>query len=81
MKISTNSIGNYRPLITSKQNNIQQSIETDKINKELKVTNEEKKFFSNLYPEEKDKISNYHYYSKDGGMKGVSIGSIFDKRG
>lgn len=81
MEISTNSIGNYKPLITGKQNNIQKTLELDKVKKELNVTTEEKQFFGNLYPEEKEKISNYHFYSKDGGMKGVSVGSLFDKRG
>lgn len=80
MKVSTNSIGNYKPVITQKSNNIQ-NIQAKKAAEALKVSIEEKKFFTKLYPEEKDQIDNYHFYNKDGDKNGVSLGSLFDKRG
>ena len=80
MKVSTNSIGNYKPVITQKTNNTQ-NIQAKKATEALKVSTEEKKFFTKLYPEEKDQINNYHFYNKEGDKNGVSLGSLFDKRG
>lgn len=80
MKISTNSIGNYNPIRSQKTNVINKN-ETEKIKEVVKVTSEEKNFFTKLYPNEEEQISNYHFYNKDGNKKGVSLGSIFDKRG
>ena len=34
-----------------------------------------------IYPEEKDQINNYHFYNKDGDKNGVSLGSLFDRKG
>lgn len=79
MKISTNSIGNYNPII-SKNNNVNQ-VQSKKNNEIPKVTNEEKKFFSKLYPNDTEQINNYHFYNKAGDKNGVSLGSLFDKRG
>lgn len=80
MKISTNSIGNYKPVIAKQNNNISK-VEPKKVDDPIKVSNEEKKFFTKLYPENKDQINNYHFYNKVGDKNGVSIGSLFDKRG
>ena len=78
MKISTNSIGNYNPLKT--QNTL--AINKNQIvNNDLKITKEEKSFFSKLYPSEKETIDNYHFYDKKGDKSGNSLGSLFDKRG
>jgi hypothetical protein len=79
MKISTNSFGNYKPIVAQK-NNVSQ-FESKKAVETLKVSNEEKKFFTNLYPENKDQIINYHFYNKEGDKNGVSLGSLFDRRG
>jgi hypothetical protein len=79
MKISTNSIGNYKPIIAQKNNNVQQ-VEPKK-SEAIKISNEEKNFFTKLYPEEKDQIANYHFYNKEGDKNGVSLGSLFDRRG
>ena len=80
MKISTNSIGNYNPIRTNQNANINK-VEIKKDEDSLKVTNEEKKFFTELYPENKEQIDGYHFYNKEGDKKGVSLGSLFDKRG
>ncbi len=63
--------------VVQKQNN------TTTVQKEQlgTVTNEEKKFFAGLYPENKTDIMNYHFYHKNGKMQGVTLGTIFDKRG
>ena len=80
MKISTNSFGNYNPIRANQTVNINK-VEPQKNNDSLKVTSEEKKFFTNMYPENKEQIDGYHFYNKDGDKKGVSLGSLFDKRG
>lgn len=80
MKISTNSIGNYNPVISKNNTNVNQ-IQTKKSTDIAKVTNEEKKFFSKLYPNDTEQIENYHFYNKAGDKNGVSLGSLFDKRG
>ena len=80
MKISTNSIGNYNPVIANKNLNTQ-AIDTKKNVEVAKVTKEEKQFFTKLYPNDTDQIENYHFYNKAGDKNGVSLGSLFDKRG
>ncbi len=79
MKISTNSFGNYKPIAAQKKN--VSLVEPKKAVETLKISNEEKNFFTNLYPENKDQIINYHFYNKEGDKNGVSLGSIFDRRG
>lgn len=80
MKISTNSIGNYNPIISQKNNKVDQ-VQSNKNTDIAKVTKEEKQFFTKLYPNDTDQIENYHFYSKTGDKNGVSLGSLFDKRG
>jgi hypothetical protein len=80
MKISTNSFGNYNPIRANQNANVNK-VEIKKNEDSLKVTNEEKKFFTKMYPENEEQINGYHFYNKDGDKKGVSLGSLFDKRG
>ncbi|HPI36425.1 MAG TPA: hypothetical protein PK397_00650 [Ignavibacteriaceae bacterium] len=75
MKIAENSIGNYNIVRTAMVN------QSPKIVAENTVSKEEKAFFSGLYPGNKDTIMDYHFYQRSGKMSGVSIGSIFDRRG
>jgi len=81
MKITNNVAGNYNPYaikntqpkeVVAKQSI---SVATESISKE------EKSFFAGLYPEKKSEIIDYHFYQRSGEMKGVSIGSMFDRRG
>lgn len=44
------------------------------------VSNEEKAFFMDMYPEQKTEIQDYHFYQRSGKMSGVSVGSLFDRR-
>ena len=80
MRISTNSIGNYRPVNNVSNKNLNP---VEKTNKELKteVTKDEKNFFTKMYPEDQNTINNYQFYNKDGDKMSVQIGSLFDKRG
>ena len=83
MKISANAVGNYSPYNT-KINNVKQKqnlVETKETNKTEIVTKEEKRFFANMFPENKNEIIDYHFYKSSGKMSGVSVGSLFDKRG
>ena len=57
MKISTNSFGNYNPIRANQNNNVNK-VEIKKNEDSLRVTNEEKKFFTNMYPENKEQIEN-----------------------
>ncbi|MFZ1290306.1 MAG: hypothetical protein WAR79_09450 [Melioribacteraceae bacterium] len=80
MKISTNSIGNYKPvnnLVSREINNINKT--KNEITSD--ITKEEKKYFTKLYPNEKNIINDYQFYNKDGDKKTVLVGSLFDKRG
>lgn len=80
MNISTNSVGNYKPV-----NNISTKNLTNAQNKKNEITNditkEEKNYFTKLYPNEKNTINDYQFYNKDGDKKTVLVGSLFDKRG
>jgi hypothetical protein len=79
MKISTNPVGNYtRPTMQMTQS--VQKQETKSVTP-AKVTADEKDFFVKLYPENKTEIMDYHFYGREGKMSGVSLGSLFDKRG
>jgi hypothetical protein len=80
MNISTNPVGNYKPVVTPKNPSVTQVKQT-KVEDQVKISNDEKKFFSNMYPNEKDEINDYHFYNKEGIKNGVSLGSLFDKRG
>ncbi len=91
MKISTNDFGNYSNRVNKpvQQHNNSAAIQkqvtgtSTAVQKEKlgTVTNEEKKFFAGLYPENKTDVMNYHFYHKNGKMQGVTLGTIFDKRG
>ncbi|QQS35474.1 MAG: hypothetical protein IPM56_14655 [Ignavibacteriales bacterium] len=79
MKISTNPVGNYtRPMMRTTAPLQKQEVQA---NQPAKVTADEKDFFVKLYPENKTEIIDYHFYGREGKMNGVSIGSLFDKRG
>jgi len=89
MKISTNMIGNYNPQVSSgsvkqtKANEPSFKIEAGAVDKKTagNLSSEEKNYFVNLYPQNKNEITDYHFYQKTGKMSGVKIGSMFDKRG
>jgi len=82
MRIDTNSIGNYsaylRPVQARPKVEAAVTVEPAKV---ANVTNEEKNFFVKMYPENKSEIMDYHFYGRDGKMSGVSVGSLFDRRG
>lgn len=83
MKIENNVIGNYGPAIKKNQallNKTPQEI-PEKISADAKLSNDEKKYFANLYPENAKEIMDYHFYERNGKMSGVKLGSNFDKKG
>jgi hypothetical protein len=93
MKIDSNPIGNYRPVYL--QNSVQNNNSVTNAKKSqvsaaaartvndssATITTEEKKYFSDMYPASKQEIADYHFYSRTGKMSGVSVGSLFDRRG
>lgn len=81
MKISTNNIGNYGPKYIPQVQNKPKAAAVQPEVKAEKITADEKNFFKELYPQNKTEIADYHFYEKSGKMSGVSLGSLFDKRG
>lgn len=97
MKINANTVGNYGPayvnnskpkfkvednLNVAKQEALKQNSAVDTFEGSTQeVSNEEKKYFMNLYPENTKEIMDYHFYERSGKLSGVSVGSLLDKRG
>jgi len=83
MKIENNVIGNYGPVVKKNQALLSKSQQEipEKISDDAKLSNDEKKYFANLYPENAKEIMDYHFYERNGKMSGVKLGSNFDKRG
>ena len=81
MKITTNVIGNYNPYTANRVGGVNKNSQIASTKPTAKVTSEEKDFFKKLYPENKKEIVDYHFYQNSGRMNGVSVGTLFDKRG
>ncbi|MCX6169903.1 MAG: hypothetical protein NTX65_11215 [Ignavibacteriales bacterium] len=79
MKVSTNSIGNYHPTYM-KAAAANKSGAVQKFNGEI-ISQEEKKYFAQLYPTKQDEIMDYQLYNSKGKVSGVHVGSLFDRRG
>lgn len=79
MKIGTNPVGNYNPVY--KKPEITKTVSNKPVEVKPAINEKEKAFFSELYPKNKEQIMNHHFYMKNGNMSGVTIGSLFDKRG
>jgi hypothetical protein len=75
---SLNHLSNYQQQGADKASNAQAE-KSEKKGEE--ITKEEKNFFAQMYPEKKNEIVDYHYYQKSGQMSGVTLGSLFDKKG
>lgn len=80
MKINAEN-GNYSFSNISTYQQKAEQTPAQKNEKAEEITKEEKNFFAQLYPEKKNEIVDYHYYQKSGQMSGVTVGSLFDKRG
>ena len=82
MKISTNSIGNYNPYKISNQKlMLNKTTDVKDLQKVADLSKSEKNFFKSVYPDNTKEILDYHFYKSSGKMSGVSVGSLFDKRG
>ena len=75
MKIDSSVSGNYNVYA------MQRAMRPAQVANTATVTGEEKAFFVNMYPEQKTEIMDYHFYQRSGKMNGVSVGSMFDRRG
>ncbi len=78
MKITTNSIGNYGLNTVKNTNAVKRS---EKVTDKIDINKTERKFFAKMYPSEKEKVMNYHFYNKNGKFGGVAIGNNIDLRG
>lgn len=84
MKISTNPVGNYHPVVTPKVSVVQpkQEVKAQEVKaQDVNVTGEERSFFIRMYPEKTNDIVDYHFYQPNGRMSGVATGTVFDRRG
>jgi hypothetical protein len=81
MKIINNNIGNYNPYAINKAYNTNVTSKAEFPDVGEKISKEEKDFFTDLYPENKTEIVDYHFYKKSGKLSGVTKGSLFDRRG
>jgi hypothetical protein len=77
MNITANPIGNYN---VYSPRTMQQAASRETTVSADNVSKEEKDFFVNMYPEQKQEIADYHFYQRSGKMSGVSVGSLFDRR-
>ena len=78
MKVSTNNIGNYSPAYFKAALAKTEAAQNAKAES---ISVEEKKFFADLYPEQKDEVLGYQLYNAKGKVSGVHVGSLFDRRG
>jgi hypothetical protein len=95
MKVNNDIGGNYSPnSINQKRVSDQQErkiknsdeekfgfTDKEKIKTGKNISEEEKIFFAEMYPLNKDEILDYHYYRKTGKPSGIVLGSLFDKKG
>ena len=83
MKIENNGVGNYGPTIKKNQALLNKPTGeiSEKVKDDTKLSQDEKKYFANLYPESTKEIMDYHFYERNGKMSGVKLGSNFDRRG
>jgi hypothetical protein len=95
MKVNTDIAGNYSPnSINQKRGSDQQERkiknrdeekfrfpDKEKIKTGKNISEEEKNFFAEMYPLNKEEILDYHYYQKTGKPSGIVLGSLFDKKG
>jgi len=78
MKVTTNNIGNYSPAYFKAA--LAKTEAAQKV-KAQSITAEEKKFFADLYPAQKEEVLGYQHYNAKGKVSGVHVGSLFDRRG
>lgn len=81
MNINTNSFGNYNIYKTHNARPNKGVAKAEFKMMSEQITSEEKDFFVKMYPENKQEIVDHHFYAKNGIMSGVSVGSLFDRRG
>lgn len=78
MKVTTNTVGNYSPAYFKQ--NINRTNDVQKTKSE-NISSDEKKFFANLYPAQKEEVMGYELYNAKGKVSGMHVGSLFDRRG
>ena len=81
MKINATAFNISKAFQINNKVQLQKTNSTDQAVKKTQISTEERDFFLNLYPENKEEIMDYHHYLRSGKMSGVSLGSLFDRRG
>lgn len=80
MRITSGAIGNYNPYSINNKN-VSAVKNTQTADNNVKITSEEKEFFTKMYPDKSNEIIDYHYYQRSGKMSGVALGTLIDRRG
>lgn len=80
MKIGMNTIGNYSPFQFNGINKTAQAPKAEAINDNA-ITTDEKNFFAAKYPGNREEIMQHHFYGRSGQMSGVTVGTLFNRRG
>jgi len=80
MVVTQTSNGNYTK-VNPKPRTYSASSAPEKFIGNDRIDSREKKFFANMFPENKEEIMSYHFYEKTGKMNGIKIGSNYDRRG
>jgi hypothetical protein len=78
MKVTTNTVGNYSPAYFKQNVNRTEAVQKTKTEN---ISTEEKKFFAELYPTQKEEVMEYQLYNAKGRVSGMHVGSLFDRRG
>jgi hypothetical protein len=81
MAVSMNSVGNYTAYGLKSARSNKTNIEHTSASQNESISNDEKKFFADLYPAKQTEIMEYYYYEKSGRMNGISVGTNLDRRG
>ncbi len=79
MKITSNTVGNYSPAYFKNQVAAKKNAQAGSSTESISL--DEKKFFANLYPTQKDEVMGYQFYNSKGKVNGTLVGSLLDRRG
>jgi hypothetical protein len=76
---ATNGVAQTRK--TQNVQGVQKTTSNNEVRTDNVISEKEKEFFVNLYPNDKETVMSYHFYQRNGEMSGVAVGSIINRRG
>ena len=87
MVISNKITGNYSPYNLTRSNNtprvkkFEEVVKQEQNTQNQSVSSEEEKYFMKVYPKQKQEVSEYFSYEKNGNLNKIALGTMFDRRG